>query len=398
MGMTRTRPRRPDVRSPTKVTAAGGRFAGGSARLVGLAAVAVALGASIVPFVAWLGLGVHRHADPSALAAAAMALVYGPPLAMAWAARPARRRPWMLAGSLCAWSIVMFLAFPVYFPGERRQAVATGLGLLGIGSDQLPQRLAASLPDEPAMATPEVAEAHPLEVDGPPPASPLTEDQIALPYEGEGRRLSVPVIFGSNGRETDVEMMFDTGATYTTLPAAVLARLGVRPRKDDPAITLHTANGERDAQIVLLDSVWLGDLRIDGVAIAVCDDCASSDVSGLLGLNVASGFNVAIDADRREVVFTRRANFDRKLDVKPFADLAATFTRFPGGRVEVAVKIANAAPRDIASASTSVRCADQTWTVDLGPIPAGETGAARRKLPVHPACDQYEIALLEARW
>jgi predicted aspartyl protease len=362
--------------------------------LFGVAAVVV----SAVPFLAWLGLGIHRHAAPIAVTAASLCLMYAPPLAVGLVARPRDRAP-ILVGALAAWSLAMFLVLPLYFPGERRQAVATGLGVLGLSADQLPQRIAARLPDEPAVAKPEVAEAQLLTVPAvPPPAAPLREDQIALPYEGEGRRMSVPVIFGNAGREVEVDMLFDTGATYTTLPRDVLARLGVVPSDADPAITLHTANGPRDTRVVLLDTVWLGDLAIPGLAIAVCDDCAGAEVSGLLGLNVAGGFNVSIDADRREVVFTRRAKFDRKLDVKPFADLAATFTRFPGGRVEVEARIENQSRRRILGATTSVRCADHTWTVDLAEIAPDTTGTTTRKLPMHEACDQYEIALHEADW
>lgn len=355
---------------------------------------------SVVPFLAWVGLGVHRHASPIALTVAAMLLVYVPPVVVAVVR--GRDRPHTLALSLAvaltAWSFAMFTVLPVYFPGERRQAVATGLGRVGLGAARFPQQLAANLPDERTVATPEVAEAEPIVVAGPLPATPLSDDQIALPYEGEGRRLSVPVIFGNHGRELELEMMFDTGATYTTLSTEILGRLGVRVGDTDPRISLHTANGDRDAAVVLLDHVWLGDLRIDGVAIAVCDDCASTDNGGLLGLNVAGGFNVSIDADRREVVFTRRATFDRKLDLKPFTELTGTFTRYPGGRVEVSMKLDNRSRREIASATASVRCGSETWTVDLGAIGPGELGNVRRKLPEHETCEEYEIGLHEASW
>lgn len=363
-----------------------------------LLALLVALGASLVPFFALVGLAAHRHASAWATTAAATLLLYGPPLGMALASR--RDRPLMLASAVAAWSLALFLVLPVYFPGERNQAVATGLGLVGVGSDRfgLPARLAATLPDEPAMATPEVAEAETLKVDVPAAAGPLADDQIALPYEGEGRRMSVPVIFGNAGRDLEVDMMFDTGATYTTLPVALLEKLGVEVGPDDPTIQLHTANGERDARVVLVDQVWLGDLAIEGVAIATCDDCASADTAGLLGLNVAGGFNVAIDADRREVLFTNRRSFDRKLDVKPFTDLSATFTRFPGGRVEVAVRLENLGRRPIDGAATSIRCDGDQWLVELAGIRPGEVGQARRKLPQHEPCEQYEIALHSASW
>lgn len=192
-------------------------------------------------------------------------------------------------------------------------------------------------------------------------------------------------------------MMLDTGATYTTLSDSVLADLGIELTDADPVIRLHTANGERQAHILSTDAVWLGDLRLDDVAIATCNLCSSKETAGLLGLNVAGGFNVTIDADRREVTFARRATFDRKLDIKPWLDLDATFARYPGGRVEVEVIAENTGRGYIEEAKAAVRCGKQRWVVGLGSIAAGDEVVKRRKLPPHDGCDAYEISLDSAR-
>lgn len=352
--------------------------------------------AALVPFSMLVGLGIHRHASPGVISASALVLTFGPAVAVGLTS--GRQAGARAAGMMWAWAAVLYLVLPVYFPGERRQAVATGLAVAGFGTEPS-DRIAGSLPAEPEMATPEVAEAARLTVEAPlPQRVPLAPHEIALPYEGEGRRMSVPVIFGNRGHEIEVDMMLDTGATYTTLSHAMLARLGASPTDADPVIRLHTANGEREAQVVLLDSVWLGDLELSGVAIATCDDCASVDTAGLLGLNVAGGYNLAIDADRQEVVFSRRATFDRRLDVKPFTDLSAMFTRFPGGRVEVAIDLDNHSRRTIARAVTAVQCGDATWTVPVTDLAPGEMAEVRRRLPRHEPCEQYQIALHEADW
>jgi hypothetical protein len=355
-----------------------------------LAAIGAAL-LSIAPFAALVGLGAHRHAPPWVVSGAAVALVYGPVL-LAGALR-GRHGSGAVAAASVAWSSTLLLVLPVYFPGERDAGLRTGFGLLGLPSPD------GWLPEEPILARPEVAAA---EIASPPAAPPadreLRSDQIALPYEGEGRRLSVPVVFDHGGASLEVEMMFDTGATYTTLGTPDLERLGRRPTDADPKIELHTANGVRSTRLVLLDRVWLGDLPVDGVAIAVCDDCGGGDTAGLLGLNVSGGFNVSIDADRREVVFGTRASFDRALDVKPFVDLDAAFTQYPGGRVEVVVTLANHAPRTVRELVATVRCPAGTWTVAVPPVPPGEATAERRKLPEHAPCEQYEIGVGSASW
>ena len=357
-----------------------------------------AIGPTLLLYAAAVGLGLHRHGQPWAVSLAATTAVFLPPLFAAIAAH--RERFLAFSTGSLLWSIAGLLLLPVYFPGERRDAVTTGLALIGGSQDwsDLARSVADSLPDEPEVAAPELAAA--IEIEDPilPPAEPIGDHEIVLPYEGEGRNLAIPVVFEQDGREVEVMMMLDTGATYTTLSDAVLDQLGLARSDQDPVIRLHTANGEREANILSVDAVWLGDLKLDGVALATCNQCSSRETAGLLGLNVASGFNVAIDAARHEVTFSRRANHDRKLDIKPWLDLDARFARYPGGRVEVEIDALNTGDTLIREASAAVRCGEKRWSVDLGELPPGEDVVVRRKLPAHASCEAYEIGLDKARY
>ncbi len=350
------------------------------------------LPAAALVYATLLGLGMHRHAPSWAISMAATLWMFGPPLAVAGANK--HNRPKRMAVAMAVWSVVLWITLPVFFPGERREAAATGLSLLG-GSG-IARTVADGLPDEAHVSQPELAQAAVATPVEPPPPTPLSDAEIALPYEGEGRRLAVPVVFQHGGKTLEVYMMLDTGATYTTLPTSVLDELGIDHA--GPVIRLHTANGERDAQMKLADRVWLGDLAIDGVAIATCDPCASKDTVGLLGLNVAGGFNLTIDADRQEVIFTTRASRERHLDVKQFTDLDATFTRYAGGRVEVEVTLENTSPRPVKSAVAAIHCGETTWKVPVEGVAAGDVGHSSRRLPEHEPCDRYEIALDSASW
>jgi hypothetical protein len=298
-----------------------------------------------------------------------------------------------------AWAAALLLqVLPVYFPGERREAVAAGIAVLGLGRfDDVARSLADRLPAEPVVARPRAPEAAAMVTVAPPPLRP-TADQIALPFEGEGRTLAVPVVVEHGGTSLEVYMMLDTGATYTTLPLDVLGRLGAEPGPSDPSIELHTANGDRHAQLVLLDRVWLGDQPVEGVAVATCDRCASTETVGLLGLNVAGGFNVTIDADRREMLFQRRQALDRVLDVKPFLHLDASFVRFPAGRVEAEVRLDNPRERALHDVVAGIRCGDRNWTVPIGSVPPVGRLSATRRLPLHDPCATYEVDLVGGRW
>ncbi|MEZ4316842.1 MAG: retropepsin-like aspartic protease [Myxococcota bacterium] len=353
---------------------------------------------TVLLYASAVGLGLHRHGEPWAVSLAATCTVFLPPLFAAVAAHKERFLAFSTASLV--WSAAGLLLLPVYFPGERRDAVTTGLALFAGGGDwaHLAKSVADQLPDEPEVAAPELAAAMELEEPRLPPPEPVGDHEIVLPYEGEGRNLSIPVVFQHGDQEIEVMMMLDTGATYTTLSDDVLARLGLSEAPSDPVIRLHTANGEREAHILAVDHIWLGDLRLDGVALATCNLCSSKETAGLLGLNVAGGFNVAIDADRKEVTFSRRATFDRKLDIKPWLDLDASFSRYPGGRVEVDIEAKNTSTQDITTASAAVRCGERRWVVDLGRLPPKEEVRVRRKLPVHDACEAYEISLNEATW
>jgi len=359
-----------------------------------LAACAVAL----LPFLSLVGLGVHRGGTSWAVSASATLLVFGPALVAGAVTVPARRSA-VMAGVLVLWSALLFqLVIPIYFPGERSDGFTSGVALLGFGSDlgRLPRGLADQLPEEPELARPAAAAAEPLDAPDVPP--PVDVEALAIPYEGDGRRMAVPVVFGHDGTELEVVMMFDTGATYTTLAQADLRRLGITVGDDAPEIELHTANGVRTAQLVMVDTVWLGNLAVDNVAIATCESCASADSAGLLGLNVSGGFNLQIDADRREVLFRPRAHFDRQLDVKLFTELAATYERLPGSRVEVVVTVDNLGDREVGSVLAAVSCDEGTWQVPVGPVPPGESASERRVLPPHERCASYQLTMAEADW
>ncbi len=351
-----------------------------------------------VAYLSLLGLGLHRHASPIAVAAASTLFVFGPAMAVAAASYRRRTRIFLLGQG--AWALwICGQVLPVYFPGERRDALAAGIAVLGLGQfDGLARDLAGILPNEPDVARPSAQEAVALSAVAPPPPLILDTHQIALPYEGEGRTLSVPVVLRHGTTEIESWLMVDTGATYTALKPELLARLGADPGELDPVIQLHTANGERQARLVQLDRIWLGDIGVDAVAIATCDRCPSDESGGLLGLNVAGGFNVTIDADRREMVFSRRTDPDRVLDVKPFVDLDARFLRYPGGRVEVEVHLDNPRSRTVEGAVARIRCAAAEWSIPLGSTPPSGRVTATRRLPSHEPCETYEVDLGAARW
>jgi clan AA aspartic protease (TIGR02281 family) len=279
----------------------------------------------------------------------------------------------------------------------------------GIDSEALPvDALDAAWPRPlvgrvvPTGAEPEVAETLP-----PPLAPPesttgaardLADEAVVLPYEGTGRSLTVPVSLEADEAEVDVWMLFDTGATLTTLDNATLKRLGLTVPADAPQLTVRTANGERISDVVLVDRLWIGGFAVEGVSISVCDECAGDNAVGLLGLNVSGRFLVTVDQARRELVLQPRdATRDRSVDIAPWLELWAQASRWPDGRVEVEVEVENLSTREVRDVKVDISCV-KTWVAELAVVPPEGSASTIVSLPRGTDCETYSVALGGARW
>lgn len=232
-------------------------------------------------------------------------------------------------------------------------------------------------------------------------AATLTEEAeahaIELPYEGSGRRLSIPVVFRHGSKEVETFMMLDTGATYTTLPRSVMDMLGIEVPANAPVLTLNTANGQRKARAVLVDSVWLGDIEISGVAVTECEDCSNGEDVGLLGLNVSGMFNMAIDADERVVEFSVRDKVSRHLDLKLFTKMGMR-VRGRGKHATATINLTNKSTRPIHRGTVEVTCDDFSTRFDIEGADPGMTSHTSMRLPPHQCPDRYQYRLVDGWW
>lgn len=372
--------------------------------LLALPIVALAVGA-------FLGIGWERGGADSVVGVMALAWVLLPPLGatLSW---PGGRRLAMLGLSLAAWSTVLLTVFPLYFPGERAESIdagtaamvrALGVSLPPLGTWLDPRFPAVEgrppAPDAVPARAPEASPPPLAVVSAPPPvqsAAP-TPDEVILPYEGSGASLVVPVGLEHDGDELDVSMLFDTGASFTSVDSATLRALGIRVPRDAPEVVVRTANGERATKLVLLDTLWLGGFGVDGVTVGLCDACAHDDQVGLLGLNVSGRFLVTVDQQTRELRLRPRENPDRTPDVRYWVHPAARATAWPDGRVDVEVTLRNDAPRTVRNAVVRIGC-DDGYDVQLPDVEAGGTAESRVSLPGGAECEGYTVELLSAGW
>jgi len=372
----------------------------------------------ILAVAAVAGIGLERGGSAFASFASATAVVCLPVLGLTIGRRWGRA---IQASACWIWSLAILFAVPVYVPGERRTATERGLhsatgvfgervaeaiarvggGIVGgLGEDAKPSRAIAK------RAEPVASEAHTPQPDSAPTATlqgessePRAPATVRLPYEGDQTSLRVQVDVDGPVVGERVEMIFDTGATFTTLDRSTLARLEVAIRHDAPRITLRTANGPIEAPLVLVDAIWLGDVPVEWVTVAVCDSCVNPPAVGLLGLNVSQRFRVALDHDRRRIELAPRSRRpNRVLDIRQWLSIRSMATRDWTGSVDVALEATNRSHQPIGEAVVDLTCGTETFAIQIDDIPALGGRSTEITLPRGVDCSEQHIEVSRATW
>lgn len=371
---------------------------------------ATSLPVVLAAFLLIIGLGLRRDLSSNTVVLGAVVGSLMPVLGLAGALH-FRRGALGLAGWF--WCGLLLAGLPQYFPADRVAALGEGAAWLGLpmGAERAAElgRAAEDLADLAwgPDAEASTADATPLAVEIVPPvqtarveAEPEPESaRIILPVHGQGHTLKVDVGFGGPKGRRDASVLFDTGATFTTLDRQALLALGVPIPADAPTARFQTANGEMESPMVLLDHVWLGDTRIDQVTVAVCEACSQNGSAGLLGLNVTGQFQTTFDPELQEVVLMPREDTgNRHLDIAHWLKIEGTAHTWPTGRVEVDVKVRNNAVHEVAQAVVEVECEASSFAVQLDGIPSGEERSTRVELPRRTSCSGYKLILRSARW
>lgn len=370
--------------------------------------IAISLLPIALVFVTMQGIGLRRELAPWEATLGAALLSILPALGISGIFR--HHRAALVAG-LWLWPVTLLIGLPRWLPGERGPGLAEGMawaampfgetaastaGRAGarlaelLGSDrELPMEITpiATVELRPEGETPD---------ERPPRSEP---GRIVLPYEGGGHSLRVLVTFDGPDFSEELPVLFDTGATFTTLDRGALQKLGVEIPADAPTARFQTANGQVESPMVLLDRIWLGDRAIDGVTVAVCDDCSQESTVGLLGLNVTNQFRVEVDHEAQEIVLEATPGVgDRHLDITHWLSIEGRATRWPTGRVVVELTARNTSIRDVDEAVVEVECPDRSFAVTLTSVPAGGQQSTRFELPRGTDCAEYRLVPRSGRW
>ena len=151
------------------------------------------------------------------------------------------------------------------------------------------------------------------------------DGDIVIPFTEQGAAIFLSIqLEGEDGQTKALDYLFDTGASYTTITSQTAAELGIEIPEDAPSLEFNTASGLRESRMVHLPALRLGDVRIPGLLVSVCDSCATERTGGLLGLNVMREFLVQMDYQGKRMRLLPRIHEgrpNRAYDIGPLLDL-----------------------------------------------------------------------------
>jgi clan AA aspartic protease (TIGR02281 family) len=95
----------------------------------------------------------------------------------------------------------------------------------------------------------------------------------------------------------EVDMIFDSGAAYTDVSWDVAKDIGYDPAITERRARIITANGPIEIPLICVESVSLGDLKVDNVDVICHDIPEMVGIEGLLGLSFLEHFEVNFEVN-----------------------------------------------------------------------------------------------------
>lgn len=93
----------------------------------------------------------------------------------------------------------------------------------------------------------------------------------------------------------EVDMIFDTGARYTSLSWDTLKDIGYDPAGCPDRIPMITANGSIEVPLLKVDKIIWGDIVLSDVPVICHNIPELANVDGLLGLSFLQHFEINLN-------------------------------------------------------------------------------------------------------
>ena len=99
--------------------------------------------------------------------------------------------------------------------------------------------------------------------------------------------------------------MLDTGASVVTLTEVLAKKLNIDILSVSPVQAILADGTKVTARPVLLQSVEVGDARVDNVHAVVLPNHPGEGIDGLLGMSFLKNFYIQIDSSRKNLILSR---------------------------------------------------------------------------------------------
>lgn len=113
--------------------------------------------------------------------------------------------------------------------------------------------------------------------------------------DSKSQVILVPAIIVGPKNAHTINLIFDTGATYTLISPEILLRIGVEPTRTENKRAITTASGIEFVSFIKIPTIKA--LGVERNDIEVCAHSLPSNIParGLLGLNFLRHFNIHLN-------------------------------------------------------------------------------------------------------
>ena len=121
------------------------------------------------------------------------------------------------------------------------------------------------------------------------------------PFVTHGEVIIVRAVVTGPRTAVTARLVFDTGATYTTITPEVAEDLGYSPRDGLRRTRVHTAIGSEHGYVLAVAELFVLGVAARSLPVHVFD-LGHDDIDGLLGLNFLSSLNYEVRSAEHRIL------------------------------------------------------------------------------------------------
>lgn len=231
--------------------------------------------------------------------------------------------------------------------------------------------------------------------------SSVPDGAVQLKFE----RADSSILVETKIQGKDAYLIFDTGASITSLHTGFVQEIGKLPPSDAPSARVSTANGFALTKFGILDNLTLGKRVHSGVSFMTCDACPfgtrnGRPIVGLLGLNVLNRYRYSIDESTGTIELQATSNYNNRMrDIQPWLRVSSgRGDPAPKLKTQVTFDVKNLARRSVRDVVFKVECSSgESATLKPMRIPSSGTKKIDQTVDIE-ECGRASIRPLVANW